>query len=284
MRMTRWLFASLLLGALAFASSAAAQTSEGSTGTASSSPGVSTRNDSMTGAAIPGTAPVESRTLQPAQPGTARVDRPADADRSLVAGQGTPSGAYTDLSETGPQQTGVGSGAAGVRAPSRKLQEGLEKLHAGNQAEIQAGALAEQTAYSPEVKAFGQRMVTEHGQNDQHLVGIAQTMGVNLEGRAFSEKKKEAAKSMSKLHGKSGPAYDQAYIAAMIEDHTKDVQETMKLADQARKEGQPDLAAFLDQTVQMMQGHLAAAMQLQSKSASLSSSSTTGGTASSAGE
>jgi putative membrane protein len=172
---------------------------------------------------------------------------------------------------------GMGSSTASGKM-DKKLLEGVEKLHAANQAEIQSGHMAEQAASSSDVKAFGQRMVTDHGQNDQQLTGMAQTLGVNLKGKAYTSKLKDAESSMKGLHGKTGTAFDRAYIDAMVKDHEKDSKDVKKLADQARKDGQADLAAFLDQTEQTMQGHLSQAKQLQAaeKSAAKGSSSMTG--------
>jgi putative membrane protein len=175
------------------------------------------------------------------------------------------------------EASSTSAGAKGAK-PDKKLQAGLEKLHAGNQAEIQSGKLAEQSASSPDVKAFGQRMVTDHGQNDQQLTSIAQTMGVSLQGKTYQKTAKNAQKMAGKLKGKTGAAFDKAYIDAMVKDHEKDSKEVKKLASRARKDGQTELAGFLDQTESTMQSHLSEAKRVQSaeKHAPKSAASTSG--------
>jgi putative membrane protein len=269
--------AALVTAALGMASLAAAQTAGGGgggTGTASTSPGIGRQGESETGVGIPADAPVDNRTLKPVQIGTGEAGRSSRAASN--AGPGAGSTAYTDLSQ---DNTGTGSAATSSAAKtSSDLRDGLEKLHAADQAEIQAGQLAQQNGSSSDVKAFGQQMVSDHTQNDQQLSGMAQTLGVNLEGDAYQKQMKDARKMASSFEGKSGTDFDQAYTKAMVKDHEKAAKDVKKLADQARKDGQGELASFLDQTVQTIESHLSMAKQIQSsvKSASKASSSATG--------
>ena len=53
----------------------------------------------------------------------------------------------------GTSSTATGTGSAGKKL-DKKLQDGLEKLHADNQAEIQMAQVAAQSAQSPDVKQF----------------------------------------------------------------------------------------------------------------------------------
>lgn len=172
----------------------------------------------------------------------------------------------------------IASAQAATKAPGKKLVDGLEKLHADNQAEIQAGQLAQQNGMSPEVKSFGEQMVTDHTKVDQQLASIAQNMGVNLEGKQFQKEQKDAQKTYQKLQGKSGADFDKQYASQMVKDHQTDTKAVRQLAQEAQKEKQSELATFLNQTEQGMQGHLSHAKQLEAaeKSASKRSRSTTG--------
>ncbi len=173
-------------------------------------------------------------------------------------------GASRDTKGSGTRTEGTGAAESGsTKAPSKKLTEGLEKLHAGNQAEIQGGKLAQQAAMSSDVKSFGQKMVDDHGQADQKLTSLAQTMNVNLEGKEFTKEQKDAQKRMSKVEKKTGADFDKAYMSAMVKDHEKDTKDVKKLADEARKDGQTEVATLLDQTEQVMQGHLTQAKQIE---------------------
>ncbi len=167
------------------------------------------------------------------------------------------------------------------KVPS-KLQDDLQKLHAADQGEVKAGQFAESAASSSDVKAFAQKMVTDHTQNDQQLSSLAGSLGVSLEGGAFQKEQKDAQDSMKKFQGKSGSEFDKAYIDQMVKDHEKDAKDVKKMAENAHKDGQGDIAALLTSTHQAIESHLAMAKQLQSSlknntpSASAPSSSTTG--------
>jgi putative membrane protein len=149
------------------------------------------------------------------------------------------------------------TGSAGGAGMSEELQEGLQELHAANQAEVQLGTLAQQSAASPQVKAFGRQMVADHGRNDQQLTTLAKSLGVNLQGDAFREKQKEGQDMAKDVQGKTGREFDRAYTDLMVKDHEEDAREVGELAKQARDAGQSQLAAFLATTEQKMKGHLA---------------------------
>jgi putative membrane protein len=260
-----WQSSALLAAMLGLALPAAAQTSGGGgggTGTSSTSPGVTPRGESETGVGIPGDAPADNRTLQPVRP-------------------------KRDLSETGPSASGTGAGAEdipqesmeghlGHKAPGRNIRNGLAALHAANQSEIEAGRMAEQSASSPEVKAFAKKMVEDHSKNDEQLVSMAGSR-VDLSSNAMQDKQKEASASMKDFQGKTGTSFDQAYMAAMVKDHRNDAADVKTLASRAHREGAKDWAAFLDDTEKTMQSHLSDAERIRSSiqnTASSDSSST----------
>ncbi len=176
-----------------------------------------------------------------------------------VLGLGLPTAA---LAAKKAKESGTGS-TSSAKAPDKKLSEGLEKLHAANQAEIEGGKLAQQSAVSPDVKSFAEKMVTDHTKNDKQLASIAESMGVSLEGKQFAEDKKDAQKKSESWAKKTGADFDQAYAKDMVKDHQKDAKEVRNLAEQARKDGQSEVASFLDQTEQAMQTHLSLAKRLE---------------------
>ncbi|MGC3997647.1 MAG: DUF4142 domain-containing protein [Anaeromyxobacter sp.] len=187
--------------------------------------------------------------------------------------EASPGDKATDMSSgassTGSSNTGSTSDTGGATTGSsatgkvdKKLSDGLAKLHAANQAEVQMGQMGVSMAQDEQVKAFAQQMVDDHGQNDQQLQQLAQTAGASLTGKGFDDKQQESQKAMQKVHGKSGAEFDKAFMSHMVKDHEKDTKEVGKLAKAAQKSN-PELATFLQTTETTMQGHLDKARQIE---------------------
>src|SRR5688500_5027053 len=139
---------------------------------------------------------------------------------------------YTDTSATGSSDTSgtlitdssattTGSTGGGVSAMSPSDKEFVMKAGQGGMAEVQLGQMAGTKASSAEVKAFAQRMVTDHSAANEELKQLATIKGLALP-TDVAETHKQAA---THLNGLSGAAFDKAYMQHMVEDHQKDVQE-----------------------------------------------------------
>jgi len=119
----------------------------------------------------------------------------------------------------------------------------------GGQAEVTLGQLAVQNATSPEVKAFGQRMVTDHTQANQALLQIAQQKGLTIPNQPDAADRTTA----ERLKTMKGPAFDRAYMSDMVQDHQKDVAEFRQEAETGTD---PALKAFAQKYLPVLQQHL----------------------------
>lgn len=128
-------------------------------------------------------------------------------------------------------------------------KEFMDKAAQGGMAEVKLGELAASKAASPEVKAFGQRMVVDHGKANTDLKTLAATKSVTLPADVNSEQK-EMYDKLSKL---SGAAFDKEYVKGMVEDHEKDVAEFQKQTIGATD---TDLKAFATKTLPTLKSHL----------------------------
>jgi putative membrane protein len=149
----------------------------------------------------------------------------------------------------------------------------LKQAAIGAMAEVETGKLAEQNAASPEVKQFGQRMVTDHGKELTELQALAQSKGVDLP----TEPDKKHKKMHDKLAKMQGDEFDKAYSKDELEDHRKDVKQFQKEADKATD---PDVKAFAAKQVPVLQEHLSMAEKLPANAGASSddSSSSSSGT------
>jgi putative membrane protein len=155
------------------------------------------------------------------------------------------------------------AGSASAKALKGDLEEKLQELHAANKAEVQLGQIGSQKAQSPDVKQYAEKLSQDHQKNDDKLQQIAQTAGVNLEGKEFQKKQEVASKDLAKLQAKQGQEFDKAFIKHMVKDHEKDVKEVEKAAKEARKQNQTELASFFETTHTGLQGHLQEAQRIE---------------------
>jgi putative membrane protein len=124
----------------------------------------------------------------------------------------------------------------------------------GGMAEVDLGRLATEKGTSDEVKKFGQRMVDDHGKANEELKSLAQSKSITLPA-AVDAKDKALENRLSKL---SGPAFDRAYMQAMLADHRKDVG-AFRRESQAGKD--PDVKSWASKTLPTLEDHLKMAEQ-----------------------
>jgi putative membrane protein len=129
---------------------------------------------------------------------------------------------------------------------SAKDKRFMNEAAKGGMMEVEWGKLAAQNGQHPEVKKFGNRMVTDHSKANDELMALAKKEGVQL----------PAAKSSGKWKS------DKDYIDMMVKDHEKDLAEFQAEA----KEGtDPDLKKFADETSKIVEKHLQMAKEIQGK-------------------
>jgi predicted outer membrane protein len=103
--------------------------------------------------------------------------------------------------------------------------------------EILLSHLAMQNATSNEVRAYAQRMITEHMQANGELMRLATREGVVLPQVLPAE----AILAHQQLRNQTGPAFDLAYMESNVDVHTKSV---ALFTDRAANEPDPELRAF----------------------------------------
>jgi len=84
-------------------------------------------------------------------------------------------------------------------------------------AEVELGKLASQKASNPKVKAFGQRMVTDHTKAGDEVKDLAMSKQIVLP--TFIDSKHQA--THNRLAKLSGAEFDRAYVTEMVAGHKK---------------------------------------------------------------
>jgi putative membrane protein len=106
-----------------------------------------------------------------------------------------------------PAQETTGTGAPAAQLPQAEMQF-VEEAAGGGQAEVELGKMAVEKAESPDVKQFGQMMVTDHTKANEQLMKLAQEKKVQLPSAVPSE----AISAKEELAGLSGHDFDREYM------------------------------------------------------------------------
>ena len=125
----------------------------------------------------------------------------------------------------------------------------------GGQAEVELAQLAKEKASNPEVKAYAERLERDHSKANDELKSLASSKHVTLPGSM----KTYAANLKERLSKLSGAEFDRAYVAAMVEDHQKDVRAFER---EATAGADADVKAFASKTLPTLKEHLQQAQQL----------------------
>ncbi|HEX3071450.1 MAG TPA: DUF4142 domain-containing protein [Thermoanaerobaculia bacterium] len=162
----------------------------------------------------------------------------------------------TTATDTSATTTTATSTAASTLGPDDTTF--VNKAAQGGMAEVSLGQLASSKATNADVKAFGDRMVTDHTRLNDELKQFAQSKGVTLPADVDKESKDTA----DKLSKASGKEFDKAYIDDMVKDHEKDIKEFEKQSKDAKD---ADLKAWVTKSLPTLQDHLKMAKETKAK-------------------
>ncbi len=124
-----------------------------------------------------------------------------------------------------------------------------EKAAQGNMAEVRLGDLAQKKAESPDVKAFGKRMMEDHTRLNHDLQAVAGPSGVTMPTTPGA-KEQEQYNRLSQL---SGAAFDHAYMRDMLADHRADISAFRREADDGTN---PEMKAYAAKSLPVLEEHL----------------------------
>ena len=159
----------------------------------------------------------------------------------------------TTMTQTGALSTG---GTVADMAPADK--EFIARAGMGGLAEVQMGNLGTTKASNAAVKAFAQRMVTDHSKANEELKALATAKGVGLPTELDSEHKG----ALDHLSSLNGAEFDKAYMEHMVQDHEKDVSEFEKASTSAQD---AEIKGWAGTTLPTLQDHLKQAKEVAGK-------------------
>jgi putative membrane protein len=126
----------------------------------------------------------------------------------------------------------------------------------GGMTEVQAGKMAVTKGGSASVKEFGQHMIEDHVPNNQALMALAQQNGTIVPSSLDHAHEKEVIM----LRTETGRSFDKLYIHGQIIGHEQMAQ---VMAAEIKSGTDPDLKAFAQKSLPVVEAHLKMARQLK---------------------
>jgi putative membrane protein len=138
------------------------------------------------------------------------------------------------------------------------IKDFMKKAAEGGMMEVDLGNIAMKNSSTQQIKDFGKMMVDDHSQVNQELKALASVKNIGLPTMVGSDKQDK----IDKLSKETGAEFDKDYVSMMIDDHKKDIDEFKDAQDKAND---PDIKAFLDKTIPVLQKHLDAIQAIDKK-------------------
>jgi putative membrane protein len=131
----------------------------------------------------------------------------------------------------------------------------LRKAAEANAAEIKTSQAAQTRAVDPAVKAFANRMVDEHTANEHALDALAKKRNVAV----GAEPDPDRQIRIGSLQELKGPAFDRAYMNAMLDQHAQTI---ALFENAARSIDDAEIRQFIEATLPVLREHAEAAKAL----------------------
>jgi putative membrane protein len=147
--------------------------------------------------------------------------------------------------QMGPNQEPKNETASGPGADQKFLERAMES----DVAEIQMGRLALEKSTDEQVRHFATQMTDDHGKMLDEWKQAVATLNIPVP----EEPSKNAMKTMDKMKGLSGDAFDQAYIKEMVKAHKED---DKAFKEEARSTTNTQLKQMATEDAGIVEGHL----------------------------
>ena len=158
-----------------------------------------------------------------------------------------------------PAETKTAEAVAGAAERiSDDDKEFMTKAAQGSMLEVALGQRVAAKTTDPDVKALGSRTADDHARAHAELKEIATNKGLMLPAQ-LEEDRQEELDEMTKL---SGTKLDAEYADEVVEAHEKQVKQ---FREAVRDVKDPELRAWAEKTLPMLEQHLEHARQIKAK-------------------
>jgi putative membrane protein len=150
----------------------------------------------------------------------------------------------------------LATGVAAAQSPSRADLQFVRESIETNNAEISTAHLALQKASGDDVKLFARQMIHDHTILNEQMLPIANGLDVQVGEGQVSAHDQQIANQLKELRGN---AFDQQYIAAMVQGHQKAVSDTKTEASSSQF---PPVKSVAQRAEPIIEQHLEMAQKL----------------------
>jgi putative membrane protein len=180
-------------------------------------------------------------------------------NRASNASNLSPTGG-TGNSNTALNTSNMNSAANAAAPTAMSDNDFLKEAAIGGMSEVELGKLAASKATNPQVKSFGQMMVTDHSKANDELKALAAKKNIQLPTEPDAKHKA----TLSEMQSKSGADFDRYYVTDIIEDPEKDV---AAFETKSQNATDPDIKAWAAKTLPTLKKHLETIRSVQAKMA-----------------
>jgi putative membrane protein len=155
---------------------------------------------------------------------------------------------------------GTASAVATAGGDKVSAEEFAKKAGAAGAAEVEMGKLGVEKATDADVKAYAQKMVTDHSKANKELMAAAKAKSLEVPAEPDVTHKGMMEKFE---HQKADTDFNHDYMQQMVRDHKKVIELFQRVANDSTAD--PDMRALAKKTLPTLEAHLADAQKLESK-------------------
>jgi putative membrane protein len=168
-------------------------------------------------------------------------------------------GSSTSANSSQDNQSSMSQGSSSSASIPQSQKQFLDRMAKDSEGEVQVAKMVESKTSNQQVKDFTQKLISDHEQLDQQMQSTMSQLGISMPQNAMTPSEKQLK---TRLQSLSGAQFDQAFVAAQVKDHQKDVREVKQHLQSASN---PQVKGLLQSALPVLQQHLQMAQQLQSQ-------------------
>jgi putative membrane protein len=172
----------------------------------------------------------------------------------------------SEAAERREDTSGRRDSVAGVAAASMNDASALGLLRMTHSADSALGALGAARGSTTEVKEFGRMILREHASLVREAGGVARDLGIAMEAPRVPPDDAPAGTLDAVMAVPAGQGWDMAYLDYAIAMHDAAIENTARALAATRR---PEVRAYIERSVPILQKHLDRAKTLQQRFANV---------------